>query len=585
MGDQRKDQNLPARPASSLMGQLVRQRQGGEVASPNQGTGGLVGKDQNTGLSGGQTGTQFGSKDGSTGLGGSQQSTGLGGNQQSTGLGGNQQSTGLGNKGYQTQASKTVGGSGLETGRNSSAGVTETSGPSKSDIERIDAKDDSGHFGGHGESSSGSSTQDSSTKFSANQQLIREREKLIIEQLRRELDTSRLTNISEDTQQQVRQRIREIVNSDPAPLTMMEKGILLQNVLDEVFGFGPLGPLLRDPSIGDICVNGCHSIYVERNGRLEKTNVVFEDNRHLRMTIDKIIQPLGRRLDDNSPMVDARLPNGSRVNATIPPVTIDGPTVTIRMFGTSIMSLGQLVEKGALSVQMAEVLKALVKGRINMIISGGTGSGKTTLLNALSAHINPRERIITIEDAAELRLQHEHWVRMETRPPNTEGKGQINQRMLVVNCLRMRPDRIILGECRGEEAFDMLQAMNTGHGGSMTTIHANTPRDCTKRLENMILMSGAEMPPKAARELIASALQVIIQIRRLEDGTRRLTEIAEITGMEGDTIAISSMFLLEREGRDPRGFFKCRHVGSGLPPKFLDQLEQESVPFKLEWLR
>jgi pilus assembly protein CpaF len=326
-------------------------------------------------------------------------------------------------------------------------------------------------------------------------------------------------------------------------------------------------------------------VYVERHGRLEKTNIVFENERHLRQTIDKIIQPLGRRLDDNSPMVDARLPNGSRVNATIPPVTIDGPTITIRCFGTSIMSLGQLVEKGSLSVQMAEVMKACVKGRINTIISGGTGSGKTTLLNALSAHINPRERIITIEDAAELRLQHEHWVRMETRPANTEGKGQITQRMLVINCLRMRPDRIILGECRGEEAFDMLQAMNTGHGGSMTTIHANTPRDCTKRLENMILMSGVEMPAKAARELISSAIQVIIQIRRLEDGTRRVTEIAEITGMEGDTIAISTMFHLEREGRDPRGFFKCRHVGSGLPPKFLEQLEQEAVPFKLEWLR
>jgi pilus assembly protein CpaF len=394
-----------------------------------------------------------------------------------------------------------------------------------------------------------------------------------------------LTNISEDTQAQVRARIREIVNSDPAPLTMMEKGILLQNVLDEVFGFGPLGPLLRDPSVGDICVNGISAIYVERHGRLEKTTVVFENDRHLRQTIDKIIQPLGRRLDENSPMVDARLPNGSRVNATIPPVSIDGPTITIRCFGTSIMSLGQLCEKGSMSVQMAEVLKACVKGRINLIISGGTGSGKTTLLNALSAHINPRERIITIEDAAELRLQHEHWVRMETRPPNTEGRGQITQRMLVINCLRMRPDRIILGECRGEEAFDMLQAMNTGHSGSMTTIHSNNPRDCTKRLENMILMCGMEMPQKAARELIASAIQLIVQISRLEDGTRRVTEIAEITGMEGDTIAISSMFVLEREGRDARGFFKCRHMGSGLPPKFLEQLEQEAVPFKLEWLR
>ncbi|MBP7578132.1 MAG: CpaF family protein [Candidatus Obscuribacter sp.] len=517
---------------------------------------------QNTGLSGGQAGTNVGARPGAAPPPGQSGMARPGGAQGAPQTG--------------VASARPAGG----------GGVPATEGPTRGDIERIDAKDEYGS-GGHGGGGGGAepSSGDVGGKFSANQQLIREREKFIIEQLRRELDTSRLTNISEDTQAQVRARIREIVNSDPAPLTMMEKGILLQNVLDEVFGFGPLGPLLRDPSVGDICVNSISSIYVERHGRLEKTSVVFENDRHLRQTIDKIIQPLGRRLDENSPMVDARLPNGSRVNATIPPVSIDGPTITIRCFGTSIMSLGQLVEKGSMSVQMAEVLKACVKGRINMIISGGTGSGKTTLLNALSAHINPRERIITIEDAAELRLQHEHWVRMETRPPNTEGRGQITQRMLVINCLRMRPDRIILGECRGEEAFDMLQAMNTGHSGSMTTIHANNPRDCTKRLENMILMCGMEMPQKAARELIASAIQVIVQIKRLEDGTRRVTEIAEITGMEGDTIAISTMFALEREGRDPRGFFKCRHVGSGLPPKFLEQLEQEAVPFKLEWLR
>ncbi len=542
-----KKENLPARPSSSLMGQLVRSRQ-----------------DQSAGVVPAKS-----------------QSTGVAGQQGATGMGTRGPAPGAGQSGIAAPRNKTgvAGGAAARPGHSNVP--AEGGGPSKAEIERIDAKDDYGAYQeepvdvGGGESG----------KFSANQQLIREREKFIIDQLRRELDTSRLTNISEDTQAQVRARIREIVNSDPAPLTMMEKGILLQNVLDEVFGFGPLGPLLRDPSVGDICVNNVNSIYVERHGRLEKTNVVFENDRHLRQTIDKIIQPLGRRLDENSPMVDARLPNGSRVNATIPPVTIDGPTLTIRCFGTSIMSLGQLVEKGALSVQMAEVCKSCVKGRINLIISGGTGAGKTTLLNALSAHINPRERIITIEDAAELRLQHEHWVRMETRPPNTEGRGQITQRQLVINCLRMRPDRIILGECRGEEAFDMLQAMNTGHDGSMTTIHANNPRDCTKRLENMILMSGMDMPQKAARELIASAIQVILQIRRLEDGTRRVTEIAEITGMEGEIIAISTLFSLEREGRDPRGFFKCRHIGSGLPPKFLEKLEQEAVPFKLEWLR
>src|SRR5262249_16443842 len=378
MSDERKDQNLPARPTSSLMGQLVRQRQttGGEVAPAQQPP---------------------------------------------------QQGGQLARPGQQ--------GGGLATGPQGGAPSAPQQGPSRADLDRIDEREEYDHGPAVTETTAGDTG-----RFQANQGLIREREKVIIDQLRRELDTSRMTQISEDTQAQVRARIREIVNSDPAPLTMMEKGILLQNVLDEVFGFGPLGPLLRDPSIGDICVNGPNNVYVERHGRLEKTAVVFENDRHLRQTIDKIIQPLGRRLDDNSPMVDARLPNGSRVNATIPPVSIDGPTVTIRCFGTNVMSLGQLVEKGSLSVQMAEVLKSCVKGKINLIISGGTGSGKTTLLNALSAHINPRERIITIEDAAELRLQHDHWVRMETRPANTEGKGQITQRMLVINTLRMRPD-------------------------------------------------------------------------------------------------------------------------------------------------
>ncbi len=541
--DENKNPNLPSRQASSLMGQLVRQRQ----------EGGIVHQQGGTGLQGQQAGG---------GLAGQQAGAGMQGQQAGGGMQGRGGQTGM--QGQQTQSQV----------------APEQPHYSKNDLERLDRREE--------DTSSAQAMHDPNAdqaKFQANLALIREREKVIIEQLRRELDTSRLTQISEDTQAQVRARIREMVNSDPAPLTMMEKGILLQNVLDEIFGFGPLGPLLRDPSVGDICVNRFDLIYVERHGRLEKTTVQFENDRHLRQTIDKIIQPLGRRLDDNSPMVDARLPNGSRVNATIPPVSIDGPTVTIRCFGTTIMSLGQLVEKGAMSLQMAEVLKACIKARINTIISGGTGSGKTTLLNALSAHINPRERIITIEDAAELRLQHEHWVRMETRPANIEGKGQITQRMIVINTLRMRPDRIILGECRGEEAFDMLQAMNTGHSGSMTTIHANTPRDCTKRLENMILMGGMDMPAKAARELIASAIQVIIQIKRLEDGTRRVTEVAEITGMEGEIIAISTLFHLEREGRDARGFFKCRHVGSGLPPKFMDQIEQEAIPFKLEWLR
>jgi pilus assembly protein CpaF len=533
MPDEQKQRNIPATPLSSLMGQMIKHKQGERLPAVPQQRGILPG-----------------------------------------------QSDQVSRPPINTQDVDVRTNVEIPAGAKNTAATVADSLPNIAEIDAVEQLDESDD---DHDMSSESRSEDRS-KLQTNLTLIRQREKEIIEQLRRELDTARITQVSEETQSQVRTKIREMVNSDPAPLTMMEKSVLLQNVLDEVFGYGPLGPLLRDPSIGDICVNGPSSIYVERHGRLEKTQVVFENERHLRQTIDKIIQPLGRRLDENSPMVDARLPNGSRVNATIPPVSIDGPTLTIRCFGTAGISLGALVQSGSASIQMAEVLKACIKGRINMIISGGTGSGKTTLLNALSAHINSRERIITIEDAAELKLQHDHWIRMETRPPNTEGKGQITQRMCLINCLRMRPDRIILGECRGDEAFDMLQAMNTGHGGSLTTIHANSPRDATKRLENMILMAGMDMPARAARELIASALQVVIQIRRLEDGTRRITEIGEIVGMEGDVISINTLFTLEREGRDSRGFFKCKHVSTGLPPKFQEQLEQEAIPFNMDWM-
>src|ERR1700722_11864493 len=388
---------------------------------------------------------------------------------------------------------------------------------------------------------------------------------------------------------QIRAHIQQLVSQyilvERLALNAQELNDFVSEILDEMTGLGPLEPLLKDGSISDILINGHENVYVERGGILEPCGVRFKDEAHLLRIVNKIVSAVGRRVDESHPMCDARLMDGSRVNVAVRPVGVDGPLVSIRKFSKKPLNLNKLVEVGALRPQMGELLGAAVKARVTTIISGGTGSGKTTMLNALSAFISEKERLLTIEDAAELQLQQPHVGRMETRPPNLEGKGEIKQRELVKNALRMRPDRIILGECRGEEAFDMLQAMNTGHGGSMTTIHANTPRDCTKRLENMILMSGVEMPAKAARELISSAIQMIIQIRRLEDGTRRVTEISEITGMEGDTIAISTMFHLEREGRDPRGFFKCRHVGSGLPPKFLEQLEQEAVPFKLEWLR
>lgn len=392
-------------------------------------------------------------------------------------------------------------------------------------------------------------------KFSANKELIREREKFVIEQLTKEFDVTELTNLNADAQSQFRARIREIVNSDPAPLTMMEKGILLQNVLDEVFGFGPLGPLLRDPSVGDICVNGINNIYVERHGRLEKANIFFEDAKHLRQTMDKVVRSVGKRLDDNSPMVRARLPNGSHINATIPPITLDGPTLTIRSFGPNNLSLGQLVEKGTMSIQMAEVLKSCVKARVNLIISGGVNCGKTTLLNALCGHINPQERIITIENQAELRLQHDDWVRMETQPA-TANKAQITQDMLTDSALWMRPDRIIYGSCTGIEVLAILQAINTGLSGFMTTVHANDPQDCIKRLENMILIHK-ETPLIAIRELIASTIQVIVQIQRLEDGSIRITEISEIVGIENDIIAMTNLFRLEKKDVMPVAFLNA----------------------------
>jgi pilus assembly protein CpaF len=432
--------------------------------------------------------------------------------------------------------------------------------------------------------SEAASAESSVAKFQANQALIREREKIILEKLRREVAITATSKFTEEMQQQLRGQIRELVNSDRAPLTMIEKGILLQNVLDEVFGYGPLGPLLRDPSVWDICINGCNNVYAERNGRLEKTNVVFESDGRLRETIDKIIQPLGLRLDENSPVVRARLPNGSRVIATIPPVSVDGPTLTIHCTGISMLHLAALVERGSLTNAIAEVLKACVKARLNIIVSGGAGSGKTTLLSALSESISAHERIISIEEEADLRLLHNHWVRLETRPPNSEGTGELTAGFLISTGLLMRPDRIVVGECLGEETFDLLTAMSSGQRGSMATFTASSARDCLERLEYLILLRRRETSPQAVRRLIANSLQLIVHVDRLEDGTRRVTEITEITGMDKDSIGTNTLFHLQREGRDPRGFLKCRYATSGLPPKFLKQIEREAVPFKPEWL-
>jgi pilus assembly protein CpaF len=343
------------------------------------------------------------------------------------------------------------------------------------------------------------------------------------------------------------------------------------DVLDELLGLGPLEPLLKDPTITDILVNGPASVFVERFGRLEGTPVRFKDEKHLVRIIQKIVSAVGRRIDESSPMVDARLADGSRVNAVVPPLALDGSLLSIRKFARVPIGMERLVEIGSIPPQLAEVLKAIVASRRNVLISGGTGSGKTTLLNAMSAYIDARERIVTIEDSAELQLQQRHVVRLETRPANMEGKGEITQRDLVRNALRMRPDRIIVGEVRAGEAFDMLQAMNTGHEGSMTTVHANTPRDSLSRLEQMIGMSGIDIPARSARAQIASAIHVVVQVSRLSDGRRKLVSVQEITGMEGDVTTMQEIFRFRQTGVDPDGLVIGRFEASGIRPRFIEQ--------------
>src|SRR5690348_12816232 len=368
------------------------------------------------------------------------------------------------------------------------------------------------------------------------------------------IDLEKLATVqTSKARQAVASLIQTIIMDGKLPLSGAEKEKMQLDLLDEVFGLGPIEALLRDPKISDILVNNKDRVYIERGGMLHKTDIVFRDDRHIMQIIDRIVSKVGRRVDESSPMVDARLPDGSRVNAIIPPLALDGPALSIRRFGTGPLAANQLVELKSISPEMLEMLAAAVRARISILISGGTGAGKTTFLNILSQYIPQNERVITIEDAAELQLAQENIVRLETRPPNVEGQGAIRQRQLLINCLRMRPDRIIIGECRGEEAFDMLQAMNTGHEGSMTTVHANTARDALTRLESMVAMTNLNLPERAVRQQIASAIAVIVQISRMSDGSRRVMSVSEITGMEGDIISMHEIFGFVRRGVGPDG--------------------------------
>jgi pilus assembly protein CpaF len=387
------------------------------------------------------------------------------------------------------------------------------------------------------------------------------------------LNLDRLTEVNrEDVRREVSQILETLVVGESTPMNLQERERLAQEVLDEVFGLGPLEPLLADPTVSDILVNTYKRVYVERRGMLEMTSVQFRDDAHLMAIIDRIVSAIGRRVDESSPMVDARLADGSRVNAIIPPLSVDGPCLSIRRFGRDPLTAEDLLHNNSLTPPMLDLLRGCVKARLNILISGGTGAGKTTFLNVLSSFISDKERIVTIEDAAELQLHQEHVVRLETRPPNIEGKGSIQQRQLVINSLRMRPDRIIVGEVRSEEALDMLQAMNTGHDGSLTTIHANTPRDALSRLETMVAMASLNIPDTAIRRQISSAIDVVVQVSRLSDGTRKVISLAEITGMEGDVVTMQDIFLFRKRGIRENGDVLGEFVPTGVRPKFAEKL-------------
>jgi pilus assembly protein CpaF len=388
------------------------------------------------------------------------------------------------------------------------------------------------------------------------------------------MDLSKLSTLTpEQVHVEVSRMAESVLAQEAMPLSSVEKDRLVNDVQHELFGLGPLEPLLKDPTISDILVNSHRKIYIERRGKLEVTNVTFKDDEHLMRVIERIVSSVGRRIDESSPMVDARLQDGSRVNAIIPPLAIDGPVLSIRRFGSEPLRMSALIEHKALTKDIADMLQMCITARLNVLISGGTGAGKTTLLNALSAFIPENERIVTIEDSAELQLQQPHVVRLETRPPNIEGRGEVTQRDLVKNALRMRPDRIVIGEVRGGEAIDMLQAMNTGHDGSLTTVHANTPRDALARLETMIQMTGMRLSDRAMRQQVASAINLVLQVARLSDGSRRVTSISEITGMEGETITMQEIFQFERTGIDPQGQVVGRFRATGIRPRFAERLK------------
>ncbi len=400
-------------------------------------------------------------------------------------------------------------------------------------------------------------------------------------ELLKRLDLARLNSMQAEgaaSRNRLLSTVLGFVSEQGIPLSAGDRDKVANEVLDEIFGLGPLEPLLNDNSVNDILVNGFRDVYVERRGKLEKTAVAFRDNDHLLHIIDKLVSTVGRRVDESTPLVDARLLDGSRVNIIIPPLAIDGPSISIRRFSKTPMGIDGLLRHSALTPQMLQVLECAVRSRLNIVVSGGTGAGKTTLLNVLSTFISPDERIVTIEDSAELRIAQQHVVRLECRPSNLEGKGAIRQRELVINALRMRPDRIILGEVRGEEALDMLQAMNTGHDGSLTTVHANTPRDAISRIETMCLMGNVALPDRAIRAQIASAVHVVLQVARMSDGSRRITHISEVTGVQGETLSMQDIFVFEKTGLDRDGKVRGRFVPTGVIPHFAEHAKACGFP-------
>ena len=414
----------------------------------------------------------------------------------------------------------------------------------------------------------------------------RECRDLIYQRLLKVMDLSLIGGLADnDARVMIRQICEKLLAENPLPLSLASRQRIVRRIEDEVLGLGPLEPLLADKSISDILVNGPNQVYVERHGRLELTDVRFNSDAHLLNIIDRIVSGVGRRIDESSPMVDARLKDGSRVNAIIPPLALDGPTLSIRRFTVELLSIDDLINLGSLTRALTDVMQAIVRARLNVLVSGGTGAGKTTLLNILSGFIPSTERIVTIEDSAELQLRQPHVVRLETRPPNIEGRGAVTQRDLVRNSLRMRPDRIVMGEVRGGEALDMLQAMNTGHDGSLTTIHANSPRDALGRIENMVSMTGLAFPAKALRGQITSAIDIIVQIERHEDGRRRVVSLQETNGMEGEVITTSEIFTFNRRGLDSEGNVLGELVPTGIVPGFLRRLQERSIALPIEVFR